>query len=805
MLRRMAWADIRYALRTLLGGRLFTLVAIICLTLGIATNTAMFSVFDAIFLRPLPFKEAARLVSVTGRHPETGRRVALSLNDLRDLARAVHSLDVIAAYSGRTATLTDAGEPERVSTQLVTANLFTTLGTSPQRGRGFASTDDQTAAAGVALVSDGLWHRRYQADPSVIGRAIRLDNVPYTIVGVMPPKFQFPSRSDVWIPITPAVTVAAAATRGVSILGHLAPDATIERAGAELAAVVLPARGSTPPRTGFARAFGSTSVGTEERVITGALMAATTVLLVLACVNLANLLLARGAGRRREIAVRAALGASRGRLVRQLLTESVLLALVSGALALPLAWYGIGWIHDAVPPTDPLGPYYVEWSLDLRTMSYGLTIALLTGLAFGLAPAFDAAGRRLLNPLREGGGAGSGRVQRRVYNVLIVAQMALAVLLLAGASLFVRTYAGLRGVELGYDTTHLMTMRFYLAGPAFDAVEARVRAVDEIATRLEALPGAHAATVSDLVPLDDQGGSDAPAAVEGRTFEKGREPTVQYAGVAGRWPETFDLRVIAGRTFHEQELRSNAAVALVNARLAETFWPGESPIGRRFQFADEPSNPWLTVIGVVPDIRTVKLDESRATPPTAYVPHRHISTRNYGIVVRARANPESVASSVRDAVHAVDPSIALFDVYPMEQVRWLSYWMYVMWGTLFGVFGAIALFIAAVGVYGVVFYTVAQRTREIGLRVALGARRAQVVGPMLRHVGLLAATGLAIGLVAALLATPVVGRLLIGVSPNDPAGFATVSFLLLSVALAATWWPAWRASAVDPTVALRDQ
>jgi len=282
---------------------------------------------------------------------------------------------------------------------------------------------------------------------------------------------------------------------------------------------------------------------------------------------------------------------------------------------------------------------------------------------------------------------------------------------------------------------------------------------------------------------------------------------VQVAGVMGRWPETFDVRVNPGRTFFPQELEAGgtATVALVNEKLARTFWPGENPIGRRFRLPEMSAHPWFTVIGVVPDIRTVKLDEGGTTPPTAYLPHGYIPVRNYGIVVRTRSNPESVVSSVRDAVHAVDPSVALFDVYPMEQVRWLSYWMYVMWGTLFGVFGVIALVIAGVGVYGVVFYTVAQRTREIGVRVALGARRAQVVGPMIRHVGVLATLGLVIGLVAAVLVTPVVGSLLLGVPPRDPAGFATVALLLLAVALIATWWPAWRASAVDPTIALRDQ
>ena len=274
--------------------------------------------------------------------------------------------------------------------------------------------------------------------------------------------------------------------------------------------------------------------------------------------------------------------------------------------------------------------------------------------------------------------------------------------------------------------------------------------------------------------------------------------------MAGRWPETFDQRLVSGRTFYPDELLAAAPVALVNAKLAATFWPGANPLGRRFRLADEPSNPWLSVIGVVPDIRTVKLDESRSTPPTAYLPHRFLSTRNYGIVVRSRSEPTAVVTDVRAAVRTVDPSLALFDVYPMEQVRWFSYWMYVMWGTMFGVFGLIALFIAAVGVYGVVFYTVAQRTREVGLRVALGASRTQVVGPMLRQVGLQSAIGLTIGLAGAVFVTPLVGSLLLGVTPNDPAGLAVVSILLAAIALVATWVPAWRASAVDPMLALRD-
>jgi predicted permease len=776
-----------------------------CLALVIATNTTMFSVFDAMFLRPLPFPAADQLVSIAGRETESSRRATLSLEDVRELRSVAPALTDIAAYSGRTVTLRDDGEPERLASQLVTANFFPMLGVQPQRGRAFTPSDDQPSAPAVALISDALWQRRYRADGTVIGRLIQLDNVPATIVGVMPAKFRFPSAADLWVAMTPTLGGTAAATRGVSILARLADDTTIEAANAQLSARVLPAVASRRARVGVARAYQSTNIGGEERLIINALMGAATVLLLMACVNVANLLLARGAARRRELAIRAALGASRWRLLSQLLLEAILLALFAAALALPLAYYGIRWVHDAVPATEPLGPYYVDWSLDRRAFLYSLAIALASGLAFGLAPALAAATRWPVNPLREAAGSTNSGRQRRIHNGLIVLHIGLTLLLLAGASIFVRTYAGLRAVPLGYDSSHLMTMRVYFAGSTYDDQERRVAVVDTLAQRLTGLAGAHAATVADLVPLDDQGGSDAPVEIEERTVEAGRQPTVHYAGIAGRWVETFDLRLLAGRTFYEHELQSRSPVALVNATFAATFWRGKEPIGQRFRLADEPDSPWLSVIGVVPDIRTVKLDESRATPPTAYLPHRFISTRNYGIVIRTKSTPPSVVADVRSALRAIDPALALFDVYPMEQVRWLSYWMYVMWGTMFAVLGAIALVIAGIGVYGVVFYTVAQRTREIGLRMALGATRAQVVSPMLRQIALFSSVGLVIGLAGAVVVTPAVGSLLIGVSPTDPAAYATAAGALSVIALVATWLPAWGASSTDPLVALRDE
>jgi predicted permease len=800
-----ATLDLRHALRALASGRLFTMVAGVVLALAIATNATMFSVFDAMFLRPLPFRDGDRLVAISGRHAETGRRMALAATDLQELTAGTTAFESIAAHAGRTATLSDGqGDAERISVQQVYWNLFETLGVAPQRGRALDASDDRAGAALVALVSDSLWRRRYQAGADAIGQTIRLDDAAYTIVGVMPPAFRFPTASDVWVALAPALAGAGGASRTVSALGRLAPGVTIDQANAALGARVLPARGSRPPRSATARTFASATIGSEERTIVGALMGATTVVLLLACANVANLLLARGAHRRREIALRTALGASRARIVRQLVAEAILLALMAAALALPLAWYGIRWMHDAVPPAEPLGPYYVEWALDIRTFAYATTVAVLTGVGFGLGPALHAAGRQLVNPLRESAGAAGSRRQRRLHGALIVGQMALALVVLAGASLFVRTYVRQSRIELGFDTAPLMTLRVYFAGTAYDEPETRARAIDGIAARLTAIPGAHAATVSDLVPLDDQGGSDAAVAIEGRAFDAENAPEIHVAGVAGRWLETFDLRPISGRGFYDHELQAATPVALINEIFAARFWPGQQAVGQRFRLAEEDSNPWVTVIGVVPAIHTVKLDENFPVPATAYLPHRALSTRNYGIVVRSRTQPAAVVPDVRAAVRAVDPSLALFDVYPMEQVRWLSYWMYVMWGTMFGAFAIIALVIAAAGVYGVVFYTVSQRTREIGVRVALGAGRAQIVGPMLRQIALQSAAGLAIGLAGAILITPAVGSLLLDISPHDPAGLAGVCVILFAAALLATWLPAWRASAVDPIEALRD-
>ena len=357
--------------------------------------------------------------------------------------------------------------------------------------------------------------------------------------------------------------------------------------------------------------------------------------------------------------------------------------------------------------------YYVEWSLDLRAPRI-LLMALLTGVAFGVAPALGAAERRIVNPLRETAALTVTRLQRRVHSGLIVAHIGLTLLLLAAASLFVRTYAAQRSIPLGYDTSQLMTLRVYFAGPEYDSSEARARAVDAIVRGVQTLVGVDSATISDLVPLDDQGGSDSAVAIDGRSFEKGREPTIDYAGVAGQWPETFAVRLLGGRTFHDHELQGVVPVALVNAKLAATFWPGESAVGRRFRLAEDAASPladgdWRGAGHLYREAGRARRDAANRVSTASLHLHTQLWDRHPD-----ESQPGSVTADTRAVIRAVDPSLSLFDIYPMEKVRWLSYWMYVMWGTMFGVLALIALAIAAVGVYGVVFFTVAQRRREIG-------------------------------------------------------------------------------------------
>ena len=800
--------DLRYAFRTLGKSPVFTSVAVLCLGLGIATNTTIFSCFKAVLLNPFPFESPERLVVLWDRDPRNGTRSANSsisyLNYLDWQAQARRLADV-GAYSGRSVAITEGDEPERLSGQAISHNLFPLLGVRPQLGRLFREDEDRPGAAGVVLLSDAVWHRRYHADSSVVGRVISIDNLPYTVTGVMPDRFKFPEASEIWMPIAPLLGKTPRTARAVRMIARLKPGTTVAQLDGEVAAISrrvnvqygLP----TESFVGAAADLRKDFIPDDVSLVTATMMGAVTFVLLIACANVANLMLTRAAGRSREIAIRTAIGAGRGRIVRQLMTEAVLLALMGGLVAVPLTWWGLHLIDLAIPAENPL-PYYIRWSLDVPTLAYTAGVSVLTGLLFGLAPALQASRGSLHDALKDGArGVGGSAGKSRVRNALVVAEVALSLVLLVGASLFVRSFMALQHAQIGYDTTPILTMRLYLPGPRYDSTLAKAQGVNEILARVAALPGVEAATISNLLPFDGGGAADG-VVIEGTAVDPGKEPALRWTGVGGEWFRTVGVALVTGRDFTTAEVRDSAAVAVINQPMATKFWPAGDPIGRRFRLASDRGHTWIQVIGVSPDIRTAQ-GGREAPDPWAYLPYRFLPVRNHALMVRVKGPPSALTAGVRGAIRAVDPAIPVFKVNTLERVRQLNFWQFGLFGMMFGVFGAIALFLAAIGVYGVISYGVSQRTRELGVRVALGAQQGDVIGLVVKQGMALAGIGIGVGLLGAFGVTRVVSSLLNGVSPTDPVSFGGVTLFLAAVALVASVIPARRASGVDPIVALR--
>jgi putative ABC transport system permease protein len=595
--------------------------------------------------------------------------------------------------------------------------------------------------------------------------------------------------------------------RKLAVYGRLKPGVTIQQGGAELAAISTQLASTHPVEnegwSSLVRPLRDEFIEGELKLMMLTMMGAVTFVLLIACANVANLMLARATGRQREIAIRSALGAGRARMVRLLLTESVLLGLLGGALGIGVAYLGLNLL-DAAMPVDDGVPYYMDWKIDRTALLYTMAISIATGLVFGLAPALQVSRGNLQASLKEGTrGAGASGARSRLRNTLVVAEVALSVVLLIGASLFVRTFMNMEKMDTGFEAKPLMTLRFYMPGERYEAISPKVRRVDDVIQRIEAIPGVEAAAASNNIPLSG-GGGGGNVIVDGRDTPPEGDAPIFYAAVTAHWFKTLGIPMLRGRDFTDVEGRDSSTVAIVNEALAKKYWPNQDPIGRRFRLEGRPADVWFTVIGMTRNFSVENFDREEEPAPAAFIPYAYEATLNTGVTIRTSlADPAQIIPSVRREIRAADPILPVFAVSTMESVREAGYWEFSLFGWMFSIFGGIALILAAVGVYGVISYGVSQRTHEIGVRMALGAHSSDVLRLVVRQGVLLAGTGVALGLIAAFGVTRAVTSMLYGVSPTDPLSFIGIAVFLTIVAGIASYIPARRAMAVDPMTALR--
>jgi putative ABC transport system permease protein len=802
----MLLQDARYAVRSLWHSKGFAVTAILCLGLGIGLNTTIFSMVDGVLLKPYPYPEPDRILVLGTRHTRSSGAAGLSYPELLDWQEASSTFSAMAAAQGRSLTVSDGTEePERYLGAAITWDLFPLLGTAPVLGRGFTADDDRPGAGGVVLLSHHLWTSRYGSDPSVIGRIVRVDAKPHEIIGVMPPGFAFPMNQRLWLPLAPvAHGTTRRDARSLLVVGRMAPDVTIVQARHELEAIASRIAADHPETneawTARVRTLREAFLPDDVPRVIFLMMAGVTLVLFIACSNVANLLLARATNRRRELSVRAALGAGRGRIIRQLLTESVVLALAAVPLGILLAEFGTRLIASAMP-RDQI-PYYVTWAVDGRSMVYAIVIATVTALIFGLFPALQVSRGGLHDALKEGS-RGNSASRSLLRSSLVVAQVSLAIVALIGALLFVRSFVNLGEADMGFDTAPLMTMRFAMGGELYAEDDARLRRAADIVQRVESIPGVQAAFASNFVPLSG-GGGGGTIVVEGRAAEAA-EAGISFIGVTPGFVRTMGLPIRQGRDLTESEGLAYTPLAIVNEAMVARYWPDADPIGRRFRLSSgEHEAVWFTVIGVTRDIRLygVNPDEDRP-PPTAYVPYAYQQALNTGLTVRVAGSPASITSAVRAELRASDPNLPMFQAQTMEEARRLSYWQYGLFGWIFGTIGIVGVLLASIGVYGVLAYSVSQRTQEIGVRVALGASTGDVLRLVVGDGLKLAAIGIVLGLALAPVGTWFARSLFYNVGPFDPLTFVLVAAFLLGVALVASYVPARRATTVDPLIALR--
>jgi putative ABC transport system permease protein len=801
--------DLRYAFRLLTKSPAFSLIAILTLAFGIGANTAIFTVVNAVLLRPLPFKDPSRLVILAEKSPYP--TITVSYQNWQDWRDQSHSFESVEGMRPSTIALTgSSGDPERLKSQYATAGLFPLLGVNAALGRTFLLEEDRAGGNPVVLLNYGLWKRRFAGSPEIIGQSVTLDSVPRTVVGVLPAGFELIFPADVYLPFTPWAKTLPDDRNwhpGIFAMARLKPDVTQEQARTEM---VLIAKRLEQQYPDYNTSVSANIVGVREQMVKNIrpalllLLGAVAAVLLIACVNVANLLLARAASRGREIAIRTAMGASRSRVVRQLLTESVLLSFSGGVLGILIAIAALGPLLRLAAGSVPQA---LTVELDYRVLLFTLGISIVTGIFFGIVPALRTARLDLRETLNEGSrGSTAGPGHQRTRGLLVAAEIAMAMLLLVGAGLLLRSFSRLQEVSLGFQPDHLLAADFPLSQNAYAKPEQRFEFFDRLVQRAQSLPGVRSAAATSAVPVNAGGGA-IHFNIYGRPPKSPHDFTAAgYFTVTPNYFETIGAPVLQGRLFTPSDIEKAPAVVVVNATMAHTYWPNESPIGKRMQLGALPDDqvPWMQVVGVVGDVL-----QNLGNAPAAemYLPYRQadglLPVFQLSLVMRTATEPHGAVSSLRTAVAEIDPNQPIVNVRSMEEniATSTSDTRFRTW--LIGIFAVLALVLAGVGVYGVMSYTVTQRISEIGVRVTMGAQPTDVfrliVGEGLR----LALIGVVLGLAAALALTRLLKTFLFGISAYDPVTFVGVSVLLTLVALAACYFPARRATLVDPLVALR--
>jgi putative ABC transport system permease protein len=814
--------DLKFACRLIVKDKWFSAVVIVALSLGIGLNATVFTLVNGVLIRGLPFKDSHQLYILgTQRATDTGRTGGgNSYLDFMDWRSQVQSFSALAGFNQTSFNIADEkGLPEQAQGARLSANAFQVLGQQPLLGRDFAPDEDRKGAEPVVILGYTIWKNRYGSDPSVIGRPLRINGQPATIIGVMPDGMKFPTNADLWIPLVPTADQDKRSVRFFGAFGRIKPGVSRAAAQTEMNGIAARLVAAYPetnkdfPRIAVST-FNERFNGGNIQTVFLAMMGAVGFVLLIACANVANLLVSRSAQRTREIAVRVALGATRWRVVRQLLIESVVLGCLGGVLGLGLALGGVKLFDLAV--ADVGKPYWIRFDMDFLVFAFLAGICVLTGILFGFAPALQISRTNVNEVLKEGGRGSSGsRRARWLSGTMVVLELALTIVLLMGSGLLIRSFMKLYTLDLGFKTEHVMTMQMQVPGTKYKTADERRVFFERLEPKLASIPGVQAVAITTTVP--PFGGGTRPFEIEGRPARKAGEapPEAMTGTIGGGFFDVLNVPIRRGRTFHELDGKPGNENIIINEKMASRYFPGEDPLGKRLRFVPRPPAPgqpapappaqppiWRTIVGVS---ATILHTQGQNPDPTAvaYIPFRQEPPGGVSLLVRSSLEPGTVMTAVRTAVQAIDQDQPVFRLQTLDQLLLQQQWPFRVFGTLFSVFAAIALLLSSVGLYAVMAYSVTQRTQEIGVRMALGAEGASVTWLILRRGLIQLAIGLTLGVCGAYFAGPVLASVLVQITGRDPMTLVAITVLLSIVAIAACVIPARRATRVDPLIALR--